>query len=225
VPSPAALRAALLPGRLQGFRRPAPAMKYGVSVLLLFGLNLLKFESSELIAHPGQWIVQRRYCVRIRINDLRGGCEKDITFPPTNSILDWKEVSDITGDDLWESKSLKQPHNDAGDASFGHLRPWDMLIPRQYETILSAISAQRYQDARVVFQERYLHVHSGSKLKSNTVSNLRCSLCFESLRVFIWKCFLAIVFDVSTVQYCQRMDLTHIAPTLHPMHSRRVPHT
>ena len=144
------------------------------SCFLIFVFNLFKFQSSEWTTLPNilhrldscQLLNKEKHHVRAQANELRGGCldfDQEGKRPFAEKTLDWKEVSDISGDNLWESKICHSFPNGAWDVSLGQLRSWDLLIPRQHETILGAIAAQRFQDARAVFQERHLHVHPGSE--------------------------------------------------------------
>jgi hypothetical protein len=77
--------------------------------------------------------------------------------PKSDDTL-WMEVSDISGEDLWESKILG-PAGGLNETT-GELRSWDIRIPDQFESVIDALEKQRYQGSRLVFLSG-IHIMEG----------------------------------------------------------------
>ena len=75
----------------------------------------------------------------------------------------WLELSDISGDDLWESKALAlECRSVSRDSPLKNnsLGIWDVMIPNDHENVLEALAQQRFQDSRFIFHAG-VHVNPG----------------------------------------------------------------
>ncbi len=131
--------------------------------------------STKVFHFPGEFpnVIAKQLSSAFRIHlrrIIRGGgkisdCEvllaREENSPKAQEPADdWLELSDISGNDLWESKTLQLERGADLQVPVHRIRDWDVMIPMHFETVVEALERQRFQDTRFVFQAG-VHVNPG----------------------------------------------------------------